>query len=152
VAAGTVALVIVVSQRTHERPSAPERPVEQQPVRAESRVAQLEREPAAASAEPVGLAEMSDRFRYAAMHAAIRDAGFVCDVVVDAVRSAGDVWIASCSNMINYRVDVTANRSLVAQPVASYFDKVDPVGPVLDDRFRVDRDAPLRPPSPFPTK
>ena len=102
------------------------------------------------SGDSVGLAEMSDRFRNAALTAAIREGGFVCDVVVDAIRSAADVWIASCRNMINYRVDVAEDRSLIARPVASYFDQVGPP-PILDDGFRIDRNAPVRLP-PFPTK
>jgi hypothetical protein len=116
---------------------------------AESEATAPERE-APISGESVGLAEMSDRFRNAALTAAIREGGFVCDDVVDAIRSADDVWIASCRNMINYRVDVTEERSLIARPVASYFDQVGPP-PIRGDGFRIDRNGPVRLP-PFPTK
>jgi hypothetical protein len=90
----------------------------------------------------VDLASMAERFRRAALVTAIRDAGFVCDDVAEAVQTTTDVWVASCRNMINYRVDVAEDRSLVARPVASYFDQVDSAQQILDDRLRIDRNAP----------
>jgi hypothetical protein len=90
----------------------------------------------------VDLDAMAERFRRVVLGTAIRDAGFVCDDVAEAVRTTTDVWVVSCRNMINYRVDVADDRSLVAHPVASYFDQVDTAQEILDDRLRVDRDAP----------
>jgi hypothetical protein len=153
-AIGVVALGMVASRPARQPLPVSERSdVEQRPSRSEAlAVSSLEREADAAVVGSVGLAEMSDRFRNAALGSAIRDEGFVCEVVTDAILSASDVWIASCSNMIRYRVDVTESNELVAQPVASYFDQLNPVVQPLNDGLRIDRDAPLRVPPPFPTK
>lgn len=147
VAAGIAALLLLASQLTREPPvSAQRSEVTQRAARIENGAVRRKLETAAlGSGVAVGLAEMSDRFRNATLAAAIHDAGFVCDDVVQALRSAADVWVASCRNMINYRVDVTAGSELVVRPVASYFDDVLPPA-IHDERFRVDRDAPIRMP------
>lgn len=87
------------------------------------------------------LAEMSESFRNTTFLIAIRDAGFVCDDVVAAHQTDADIWMASCRDLgISYKIDVSETDELVVRPVASLFDGLQPI---LDNRFRLDRD-PLR--------
>jgi hypothetical protein len=99
--------------------------------------------------EQIGLAEMSETFRNTTFLIAIRDAGFVCEDVVAAHESDADIWVASCRDIgSGFEIDAGDPEKLVVRPAARYIDALDLSQPLLDDRFRVDRDAPLRLPAP----
>ena len=93
------------------------------------------------------LAEVSVTFRNTTFLIAIRDAGFVCDEVVAAHQTDADIWMARCRDVgSGYKIDVSETGELFVRPVAGY---IDALAPILDDQFRLDRDAPLRlPPQP----
>jgi hypothetical protein len=98
----------------------------------------------AEDAEPTSVAlldlhAMSETFRHSTLLVAIRDAGFVCDDVVAASRTGEGLWIASCRDMRGYKITASGSEALVVEPIAHYFDNVDPRRQILNDHFRLDR-------------
>ena len=89
------------------------------------------------------LAELSETFRNTTFLIAIRDAGFACDDVVAAYQSGAELWMASCRDLSGYEIHAAEAVDLVVRPIASYFDSLDRSREILNDRFRIDRDAPL---------
>ena len=89
------------------------------------------------------LGQLSETFRNTTFLIAIRDAGFACDDVVAAYQSGAGLWMASCRDLSGYEIHAAEAEDLVVRPVASYFDSLDRSREILNDRFRIDRDAPL---------
>jgi hypothetical protein len=89
------------------------------------------------------LAGLSETFRNTTFLIAIRDAGFACDDVVAAYQSGAGLWMASCRDLSGYEIHAAEAEDLVVRPAASYFDSLDRSREILNDRFRIDRDAPL---------
>jgi hypothetical protein len=120
-----------------------------EPQRPQLETASLERDAGAAVSKGdalsnlTDLAKLSETFRNTTFLIAIRDAGFACDDVIAAYQSGADLWMASCRDLSGYEIHAAEADDLVVRPVASYFDSLDRSREILNDRFRIDRDAPL---------
>jgi hypothetical protein len=85
--------------------------------------------PASARARAVEeLRAMSETFRNTTLLIAIRDGGFVCEDVIDAIQTAVDAaaWLARCRDLHAYQVGVDERGALYAEPVVEYFDQLAP--------------------------
>lgn len=92
------------------------------------------------------LRAMSETYRNTTLLIAIRDDGFVCEEVTDAVEGSDATgWLARCRDLRVYHVGVAGNGDLEAEPVPAYFDQV--ALPTFD-RESPPIDVPLEAPSP----
>jgi len=82
---------------------------------------------------------MSQSFRNGSFLIAIRRAGFFCEDVVSAVETTNGTWVASCADLLGYKVGVLGGDRFDVHPITHYFDGITPVP--------INRDAPLEPPS-----
>jgi tryptophan-rich sensory protein len=75
-----------------------------------------------------GLRAMSETFRNTTLLIAIREAGFVCDEVIDAYEGTDDTaaWRATCRDMRAYFVRVAVSGTLIVEPTIAYFDAIPP--------------------------
>jgi hypothetical protein len=110
--------------------------------RASSETSPAAAEPTAVASSPAtrtaaleALRAMSETYRNTTLLIAIRDDGFVCEEVTDAVEGSDAAgWLARCRDLRVYHVGATGNGDLEAEPVPAYFDQLVP--PVFN------RDAP----------
>jgi hypothetical protein len=78
------------------------------------------REPAA-----IDLRDASETFRNSTLLFAIRRAGFYCADVISAHESVEGVWVAGCSDVVNYIVTLRGTEQFDVHPVP-YGDSVAP--------------------------
>ncbi len=73
------------------------------------------------------LRAMPETYRNTTLLIAIRDDGFVCEEVTDAVEGSDAAgWLARCRDLRVYHVGATGNGDLEAEPVPAYFDQLAP--------------------------
>jgi hypothetical protein len=78
------------------------------------------------------LRESSETYRNSTLLFAIRRAGFNCADVIVAHESVEGVWVARCSDVINYIVTLRGNEQFDVHPVP-YGDSVAPVRMPYDE-------------------
>jgi len=96
--------------------------------------------PAPDTDEPVAakvreLEAMSETFRNTTFLISIRDAGYVCNVLLRVYGGVDDSgkWTATCSEMLSYTVSVAATGTLHVEPLLQYFDGNSPLPAPLDE-------------------
>jgi hypothetical protein len=103
-----------------------------QPLHVSTAEVQAPRAPAVTPSPPSGkLAElraMSPTFLASTLLIAIRDAGFVCEDVVDVDQSEPDspVWRAHCRDLKAYLVRVADSGALAVEPTLDHWDAITP--------------------------
>jgi hypothetical protein len=146
-----VAMVVVVYVRDDQNGGAPARVSEPPAVPApdiEPSVATRPAVPVERSSSTIGaeLQAMSETFRNTTFLIAIRDAGFVCEDVVEARLSGTDsaAWRARCRDLRAYLLGIDSAGALHVEPTADYWDGLYPprIEP-NDGGVRPDRTTPF---------
>ena len=100
---------------------------------------------AARDASAFDLRDSSETYRNSTLLFAIRRAGFYCADVISAHESVEGVWVAGCSDVINYIVTLRGTEQFDVHPVP-YGDSVAPaVIPYNESVAPIDRDRSIEP-------
>lgn len=103
------------------------------------------------TAEQIAAAEnlqaMSETFRHTTLLIAIRNAGYVCDDVVDVFQSAVDAvaWRARCRDLRAYHIGIEAGGALVVEPTADLWDGIYPPSRIEGGRRQLLPEIPFNP-------
>ncbi len=89
-----------------------------------ARSAEVRETPAAAKLRE--LRALSETYRNTTFLIAIRDAGFVCNDLLDVYGGVNDstAWTATCSEMLAYSVKVASSGALQIDPMLQHLDSV----------------------------
>jgi hypothetical protein len=131
-ALAAAALVLVARTPSGTPPAAPAA-AGAEPPRAAPAAREAPRDAASPAPEPAAakvreLEAMAESFRSSTFLIAIRDAGFVCNELLRVSGGFDDAakWVATCSEMLAYTIEVTDDGALRVEPLQQYFDGVAP--------------------------